>query len=89
MVKLGSSNSNADDDDSTSSSDPTAPGTLPPVGQLILPILQTVRERGFLRCKAERLGTEKGVGFTIDLVSVCVCCRDFVFPRLDSIARKY
>ena len=38
--------------------------------KLTLPILKTVRERGFLRCKAESLESEKGVGFTIDLVRV-------------------
>ncbi|CAB9506114.1 Putative amino-acid ABC transporter-binding protein YhdW [Seminavis robusta] len=32
-----------------------------------LPVLQSVRERGFLRCKPESLEVEKGAGFTIDL----------------------
>jgi hypothetical protein len=56
---------------SSSDSTSTIPTTDPDRDQTkttMQPMLQTIQERGILRCKPESLEGEKGVGFTIDLV---------------------
>lgn len=42
-------------------------GTVATVKDALQPVLQSIRERGYLKCKGEFTETRKGSGFTIDL----------------------